>query len=254
MPTYRDEAVVLRTHKLGEADRIVTMLSKQHGKLRAVAKGIRRTSSKFGARLEPFCQVDLQLATGRTLDTITQAVALTFPVNPISTDYHSYTAGQVILETADRLVPVEKEPCLQQYLLLVGALKAMVNGTVDGKRQPVMIMDSYLLRALTLAGYAPTLTRCAMCGATGGERFSVQAGGLLCSGCTQVGSVRVDAEILSYLEALLVGDWVATRNVTAQLVDTVSGIVAAFASWHLEKRIRSLEIVDRSASHPYAAA
>ena len=54
MPTYRDEVVVLRTHKLGEADRIVTMLSRRHGKIRAVAKGVRRTSSRFGSRLEPF--------------------------------------------------------------------------------------------------------------------------------------------------------------------------------------------------------
>jgi len=67
VPTYRDEAVVLRTHKLGEADRIITMLSRRHGKIRAVAKEIRRTTSKFGARLEPFSHIDLQLAVGHTL-------------------------------------------------------------------------------------------------------------------------------------------------------------------------------------------
>ena len=61
MPVYRDEAVVLRTHKLGEADRIVTMLSRAHGKIRAVAKGVRRTASKFGSRLEPFMVADVQL-------------------------------------------------------------------------------------------------------------------------------------------------------------------------------------------------
>ena len=64
VPTYRDEAVVLRTHKLGEADRIITMLSRHRGKIRAVAKGVRRTTSKFGARLEPFSHIDLQLAVG----------------------------------------------------------------------------------------------------------------------------------------------------------------------------------------------
>ena len=76
MPLYRDEAVVLRTHKLGEADRIVTMLSRQHGKIRAVAKGVRRTASKFGARLEPFMVADVQLYEGRSLDIITQAESL----------------------------------------------------------------------------------------------------------------------------------------------------------------------------------
>ena len=64
VPTYRDEVVVLRTHKLGEADRIVTMLSRRHGKVRAVAKGVRRTSSRFGARLEPFMVADVLLLPG----------------------------------------------------------------------------------------------------------------------------------------------------------------------------------------------
>ena len=73
MPTYRDEVVVLRTHKLGEADRIVTMLSRQHGKIRAVAKGVRRTGSRFGARLEPFMVADVQLYKGRSLDIVQQA-------------------------------------------------------------------------------------------------------------------------------------------------------------------------------------
>ena len=65
---YRDEAIVLRTHKLGEADRIITLLTRQHGRVRAVAKGVRRTTSRFGSRLEPFTHVDLQLAEGRNLD------------------------------------------------------------------------------------------------------------------------------------------------------------------------------------------
>ena len=76
MPLYRDEAVVLRTHTLGEADRIITLLTKEHGRIRAVAKGIRRTKSRFGARLEPFMVVDVQCYEGRNLDTVTQAESL----------------------------------------------------------------------------------------------------------------------------------------------------------------------------------
>ena len=71
MPLYRDEAVVLRTHKLGEADRIITVLSRTRGKVRTVAKGVRRTKSRFGSRLEPFMVVDLQCYEGRNLDTVT---------------------------------------------------------------------------------------------------------------------------------------------------------------------------------------
>ena len=76
MRLYRDEAIVLRTHKLGEADRIITLLTRQHGRVRAVAKGVRRTTSRFGSRLEPFTHVDLQLAEGRNLDVVTQAETL----------------------------------------------------------------------------------------------------------------------------------------------------------------------------------
>src|SRR5690554_3248610 len=103
MPLYRDEAVVLRTHKLGEADRLVTMLSKRHGKIRAVAKGVRRTASKFGARLEPFMVADVQLYEGRSLDIITQAESIGSYGAAISADYASYTAAHAMVETIDRL-------------------------------------------------------------------------------------------------------------------------------------------------------
>lgn len=70
MSLYRDEGVVLRTSKLGEADRIITILTRGHGKIRAVAKGVRRTKSRFGARLEPFMRVDVLIAEGRSLDVL----------------------------------------------------------------------------------------------------------------------------------------------------------------------------------------
>ncbi len=107
MPLYRDEAVVLRTHKLGEADRIITLLTRQHGRVRAVAKGVRRTTSRWGSRLEPFNHVDLQLAEGRSLDVITQAETLDPFHARLGLDYDRYTAGTVLLETAERLVTEE---------------------------------------------------------------------------------------------------------------------------------------------------
>ena len=144
MPTYRDSGVVLRTHKLGEADRIITLLTHRHGKVRAVARGVRRTSSKFGARLQPFTHVDLQFATGRTLDIITEAVTVRPYSEPLTDNYPAYTAGQVMLETADRLVSEEGQPSIRQYNLLVGGLHALTTGTTDGPRPATMIMDSYL--------------------------------------------------------------------------------------------------------------
>ena len=76
MPVYRDEAIVLRVQKLGEADRIVTLLTRGHGRVRGVARGVRKTSSRIGARLEPFGHVDVQLYEGRSLDTVTQVESI----------------------------------------------------------------------------------------------------------------------------------------------------------------------------------
>src|SRR3712207_7157417 len=108
----RDGGIVLRTQKLGEADRIVTVLTRRTGKVRAVAKGVRRTKSKFGARLEPFSHVDLQLYTGRNLDIVSQAESIRPYGNEIVGDYRAYTVGTAVLETADRLTAEEKEPSL----------------------------------------------------------------------------------------------------------------------------------------------
>ncbi|HEY0807443.1 MAG TPA: DNA repair protein RecO, partial [Pseudonocardiaceae bacterium] len=113
MKLYRDTGVVLRVHKLGEADRIVTLITQRHGKVRAVAKGVRRTRSRFGARLEPFGHVDVQFYTGRSLDIVTQVETLdAFGIGLVG-DYPRYTAGCAVLETADRLAVEEGEPAMR---------------------------------------------------------------------------------------------------------------------------------------------
>lgn len=247
MPTYRDEGVVLRTHKLGEADRIITLLTRQRGKVRAVARAVRRTSSKFGARLEPCGQVDLQFAEGRSLDVVTQVVSMNPWGDRLARDYGTWTTAQVMLETADRLVTEENEPALQHYLLLCGALRAMVDGTTDGPRPASLLLDSYLLRALSIAGYAPVLDACARCGLPGPHSsFAPALGGLVCSRCRPPGSAAVGGTGIELMTALLTGDWVATREVTDATRREVSGLVSAFAAWHLERGLRSLPHVERS--------
>ena len=122
---YRDDGVVLRTQKLGEADRIITLLTRHNGRVRAVAKGVRRTKSRFGARLEPFTHVDIMVHPGRSLDVITQAEVIRAYGTPLVSDYPKYTAGTAMLETAERFTPVEKEPAIRQFLLLIGGLRAL---------------------------------------------------------------------------------------------------------------------------------
>ena len=242
---YRDEAIVLRTHKLGEADRIVTLLTRQRGRVRAVAKGVRRTTSRFGSRLEPFTHVDLQLAEGRNLDTITQAETLTPFSKGLGLDYDRYTAGTVMLETADRLVAEEREPSVQQFLLLVGGLRAMV----AGEHAPGQVLDSYLLRSLAVAGYAPSFEHCARCGtlpAEGGHRwFNPSMGGMLCSTCRVPGSASPAPETVALLGALLAGDWAVVDPAAARNLKEASTLVAAYLAWHLERGLKSMAYVER---------
>ncbi len=157
---YRDDGIVLRTQKLGEADRIITILTRRNGRVRAVGKGVRRTKSRFGARLEPFTHVDLLLYTGRSLDVITQAETVRAYGEPLGADYPRYTSGTAMLETAERFTPIEKEPIIRQFLLLVGGLRALGERVHD----PRLVLDAYLLRTLAVAGYAPALDECAVCG------------------------------------------------------------------------------------------
>lgn len=247
MPTYRDRAVVLRTHKLGEADRIITLLSREHGKVRAVARGVRRTSSKFGGRLEPFSHVDVQFNTGHSLDYVNQVESLHAFGDPLAADYQTFTVGQAMLETAERLVVEEREPAIQQYRLLVGALRVLTEGTTDGRRPASMVLDSYLLRSLAIAGYAPSLDACARCGTLGPhDFFSPSSGGVVCQPCRPPGTAAVDEITVAYLVALLTGDWPATRGVSANTQRRGSEMVNAFAQWHLERALRSLPLVEKT--------
>ncbi|PSK91335.1 DNA replication and repair protein RecO [Murinocardiopsis flavida] len=243
---YRDEGVVLRTQKLGEADRIVTLLTRRTGLVRAVGKGVRRTKSRFGARLEPFTHVDLQLYTGRTLDVITQADTLRAYGTPIAADYPRYTAGTAMLETAEKIVIVEKDPSLRQFLLLIGGLRTLGEQSHD----PRLVLDAYLLRSLAVAGYAPALTECARCGAdasVGAHRpFAVHAGGVVCTVCRPAGTVNPSVETIDLMSALLRGDWPAADASEDRRRAECSGLVAAYLQWHLENGIRSLRLVERS--------
>lgn len=241
VPTYRDEVVVLRTHKLGEADRIVTMLSRHHGKIRAVAKGVRRTASKFGARLEPFMVADVQLYAGRSLDIIQQAETLGSYGSEITADYGSYTAANVMVETADR-VTGDDGGGLQQYLLLVGALRSLARG----EHAPGLTLDSYLLRALSIAGWAPSFADCAVTGAPGPHSaFVVQLGGVVADEVAPPGAPRLTPQAIGLLSALLTGDWPTADASDERTRAQVNGIVAAYTQFHLERGLRSLSHVDR---------
>lgn len=250
MRLYRDRAVVLRRHKLGEADRIITLLTREHGLVRAVAKGVRRTRSRFGGRLEPFGHIDLQIHPGkhpgRGLATVTQVQILDAFTDPIVADYTLYTTASAVLETAERLAGEEHAPAREQYLLAVGALRALASA----RRPAGLILDSYLLRAMGIAGWAPALRECARCGAEGPHRaFHVAAGGAVCVHCRPPGSATPPTEAVELMAALEEGRWDQAGQAAAAVRSQASGLVAAHLQWHLERQLRTLPLIERTRPH-----
>jgi DNA repair protein RecO (recombination protein O) len=235
-----------------------------------VAKGVRRTKSRFGARLEPFTHVDLLLYTGRSLDVITQAETVRPYGEPLAADYPRYTSGTAMLETAERFTPVEKEPLIRQFLLLIGGLRALG----EAEHDPRLVLDAYLLRTLAVAGYAPALDECAVCGTpdsvdpgerppgppdrraaagtaeeetaqrSGSRVFAVPAGGLTCRSCRPPGAATPAVATIALMRALLRGDWAQADASQPRHQVECSGLVAAYVQWHLEHSIRSLRHVE----------
>ena len=227
--------------KLGEADRIITVLTKKHGRVRAVAKGVRRTRSKFGSTVEPFSHVDLQLYAGRNLDIVTQAESLTAFGSQIVGDYGRYTAGTAVLETAERLTAEEREPSLRLFLLVIGALRAL------SERDPSLVLDAFLLRAMSVSGYSPALFDCARCGTPGPHRaFSIPAGGTVCVSCRPAGAASPNPLVLALMSDLMSGEWVPAEAADTRTRRDASGLVAAHLQWHLERGLRSLPLVERA--------
>jgi DNA repair protein RecO (recombination protein O) len=240
---YRDDAVVLRLQKLGEADRIVTLLTKRHGRVRAVAKGIRRTTSRFGARLELASHVDIQLYTGRNLDIVTQVETISPYGDAVAADYPRYTAATAVLETAERLAAEEGEPSLRLYLLAVGALRTLAAGEQD----PGLVLDAFLIRSMAVAGWEPALTDCARCGTQGPHRaFSVPTGGAVCPGCRPAAAATPRLDTVYLMQALLTGDWPTAVASETAVRREASGLIAAHLQWHLERGLRSLPLVERT--------
>ena len=236
MALYKEQGIVLRTMRLGEADRIVTIFTQGTGKVRAVAKGIRKTRSKFGARLEPFTHVDLLLYKGRELDIVTQAEIIT-SFRTIRDDYPRFAAGEMILEAMDRTIE-ERERNTRMFMLLLGALRKLG----EGIQQPGAIADAFLLRLTALAGFRPALTACAECGKPDVARFSIQQGGMVCDSCRTGGTIRVAEGTVPYLTALLDDTTVPDDDAARK---EGSNLVRAYLEYHLNRPLRAWAHVPR---------
>lgn len=242
MPTYRDQGIVLRTWKLGETDRILNLLSQGRGKVRAVAKGIRRPGSKFGGRLEPYSHVDLQLYEGRNLDIVTQA-ELIAPHARVREDYGLSASAATMAELAD-LAAQEGERDNSLFLLVRAGLQAL-----DAEpRDPSVFVDAFLLRFAGVAGFPVVTSVCARCRAAGPHRFlSVSGGGALCSSCAPRGTKAVSDGAMELVGLLAGRQWTALARIGASAEDraTAASYARAYVEHHLDRRMRSYELVPR---------
>ena len=165
--------------------------------------------------------------------------------NTIAANYDLYLAATVVVETAERLTADAHDGTHSQYLLLLGALNALARGRHD----PTLIRTSYTLRALALAGWAPSCFDCAVCGTQGPHTsFSIPDGGTVCDTCRPPGASSPAPDTVALLGQLLSGDWERADRCEPYARTEASGLISSYTQWHLERRLRSLSVIDRS--HP----
>jgi DNA repair protein RecO (recombination protein O) len=238
---------VLRAIKLGEADRIVTIFTPGHGKIRAVAKGIRKTTSKFGARLEPMSRVALQCYKGRELDIVTQAESLDSN-RVLREEYALLTRSVPMLEAVDQ-VAQDREPNPALYRMLTGALH-----TLATTRNP-LVTPAFFWKLLSLEGFHPMLDRCARCGESpdeetaddestdDGERlvaFDLEEGGTVCRACARGGGRPLTPGGLALLRRVLGGGLTgALAETPGPAAHEVEQLGIRALEHHVERRLRS---------------
>jgi DNA repair protein RecO (recombination protein O) len=237
MSLYHDQGVVLRTHKLGEADRIVTLLTKGHGKVRAVAKGVRKTRSKFGGRLEPTSHVRLLLYEGRELDIVTQAESIDH-FRAIRDDLDRLGQAVSMLEAADQLA-LEREPNSRIYEMLVGALR-----TLAAQGSP-LVVPAFFLKLLALEGFRPQVESCLVCGDEGPlVAWAIEDGGLRCAAHRQGSAVSGEAVVV--LQDILGGRLgAALGQAQGPVVAEVDHLAIRALEHHIERRLRSVTALHR---------
>jgi DNA repair protein RecO (recombination protein O) len=235
---YREHGIVLRTYKLGEADRIVVFVTRGHGKVRAVAKGVRKTKSRFGSRLEPCSHVALQLYEGRELDIVTQAESVDH-FRAIRDDLDLLAGAQVMLEATDQ-VSQEHEADARLYQLLLGALRTLAGSG------GALVVPAFLLKLLAADGVRPMVEVCASCGEdTQLQAFDLDSGGLLCHSCRR--GTKVTPEAVTLLQDVLGGRLnAALARPTSDATREVTHLATTAMEHHLERRLKTVDALDHA--------
>ncbi|MBN9644237.1 DNA repair protein RecO [Corynebacterium mendelii] len=244
---YRDRALVVRTHDFGEADRVIVLLTEHHGIVRAVAKGVRRATSRFGSRLQVLVLLDVLVYPGKNLASIAQADTVAFYGAGVIDDYSRYTCAVAALDCGQAIIGAgESDP------VIFGLLVDFLQGLKDSP-DPVVDVDGFLLQAMGRAGWLPSLFDCAQCGAPGPHGFfSPQAGGAVCRLCRPVGALTPAPGALRLMwwlahgrkgkiDALATGLTGKDSHYFTAAAASVHAMTCAHLRFHLERGFSSLE-------------
>ena len=231
MGLKNDQGIVLRGYPFGEADRVVVILSPNNGKLRTVAKGVRKTKSRFGGRLEPFTHVELVLYEGRNLDTVTQASVIeAFPT--LRSDLDRVLAAGTMVEAIDA-VTQENESSLRAFLLLQRGLRTLESGSVHPD-----LLTAFLLGVADVVGIAPAFDHCAGCGRRDGlVRFSFGDGGVLCERDRTPGAVALRDGLTDYLARMVSASLDDLPAADSSFSGEAIGVARRFLEYHLDRRL-----------------
>jgi DNA repair protein RecO (recombination protein O) len=240
---HRTEAIVLKRHDFGEADRILTLYTPDRGKLHAIAKGVRRITSRKSGHVELFTHTGLLLAEGRNLHVLTQAETIQ-PYLGIRVDLLRTTYAYYVAELVDRFVGegVESRPTFD---LLRDGLQA-----ISDCADPSLATRFFEIRFLGVLGYRPQLFHCAGCGSElepGDTAFSPEAGGALCSECAGGYSdrLRLPDPAFRALRFMQTREWaVAQRiNLTPETRSALERLMHAYVRHLLERDLKSIEFL-----------
>ena len=231
----RTEGIVLRTYKLGEADRIIVLLTPDKGMVRAVAKGVRKTKSKFGSRLEQTSHIAMQLHIGRSeLALITQVETLTyFP--KIRDNFERLAKANALLEAVDQIA-LPDEPAPEMHIMLLRALHSLE------KANSPLLVPSFFLKIMALEGTEPQGNQCVLCGEKELVSFSPAEGGLLCQQHKR--GIQTSPEAVKLLQKILGGELAAALNAPeSRTTKEIDAIASTAIEYFLERKIKSTKIL-----------
>lgn len=246
MRNYKTRGIILRSYDFGEADKIITIFGENHGKIKAVAKGVRKTKSRFGGRLEPFTYVHLMMAKGRNLDIITGAEIIC-PFQGIKSNLDRMTSGFGMLDILDK-VSAEKQEEVEIFHLTLKALESLEKSSNNFS----LLLAAFDIKLVAYSGYLPDLSSCVICKKTppfSRYLFSYEQGGILCPECNLNSPMTriISDKALSVLKSILQEDLDTLENIkiSSDLEKEITSFLNDYIDYYLQTRLKSREYLSK---------